>query len=442
MLGALISCKKVLDQKPQASLDASTAFSTRQAIEAGIIGVYDGLQSGNYYGIDYTLLGGVGADELNHTGTFPSYLEIKNRAIQTNNANITSTYNQIYVVINRANTVLSNALTNTDPNFPKNASLGELRFLRGFAYFDLLRYYGGTPEGYNKPNGVGVSLVLTPTLTAPDAAPKPRSTEAEVLTQILSDLDFAIANLPTTSANGRVNKNVALGIKARVQLYREDFNDAENLSTQIISQFSTQARGGLAADYASLYSSKNTKPESLFELQYNSTDAGSLRFYYYGREEVSSSVSLGNAHEAGDLRKPVNYNAFGSRFKTMKYSRPDNSDNILLLRLAEIYLIRAEARARKATPDLAGAIADLNIVRNRAGLANTTAVTAGDLFDAILRERRVELAHEAHRWFDLRRTNRLISTLGITEAFRALWPIPQREVDNSGGIVKQNPGYN
>lgn len=441
--GALLlsSCKKILDQRPQASLDASTAFTTRQAVDAGIIGVYDAFQSSSYYGVDFSLLSELGADNLNHTGSFPSYLEIKNRNIATNNANVTGTWNQIYVVINRANTVLQSAVGITDAAFNKNAALGELRFLRGLAYFDLQRLWGGAPDGYNKPNGKGVPLFTTPTLVAGDAAAKPRATEAEVYTQIISDLDYAIANLPTTAANGRATKNAAIALKARLQLYREDFADAESLATQIISQFSSQARGGLAADYAGIFSTKNTKPESIFELQFTATDANNLRFYYYGRNEVASSSSLGNAHEAGDLRKPVNYASSGSVFKQLKFFRADGTDNIILIRLAEIYLIRAEARARKATPDIPGSQADLNIVRNRAGLANTTAAIPADLLTAILQERRIELAHEGQRWFDLRRTNRLLSTLGITDAYRALWPIPQRERETSGFLIDQNPGY-
>lgn len=443
-LGAAIlfsSCEKVLEQEPQASLDASTAFNNRSSVEAGIIGTYDALQSGSYYGTDFTLLAELGADNTDHTGSFPSYLEFKNRNIATNNANINGMWNQMFVVINRANTVLKSAEAITDAAFNKTAAVAELRFLRAFTYFDLLRGWGGSPDGYNKAGGKGVPLFLEPTLTASDAAAKKRATEAEVLTQILADLDYAIANLPATAANGRANKNVAIGIKARVQLYREDFADAEALATQVISPFAASATGGLAPNYADLFVNKNTKPESLWELQFTAVDANSLRFYYYGRSEVSSSASLGNAHEAGDLRKPVNYTPSGTRFRQTKYFRADGTDNIILLRLAELYLIRAEARARKAVPDLIGAAADLNVVRKRAGLANTTALTATELVDAILKERRIELAHEAHRWFDLRRTNRIVSTLGVADAFRALWPIPQRERETSGFIVDQNPGY-
>lgn len=112
-----------------------------------------------------------------------------------------------------------------------------------------------------------------------------------------------------------------------------------------------------------------------------------------------------------------------------------------MIRLAEIYLNRAEARVRKATSDLTGAAADLNIVRARAGLTATTATTAEELLTAIQKERRIELAHEGHRFFDLRRWQLAKSTLGITETYRLLWPLPQSEVDASAGVVKQNTGY-
>lgn len=437
------SCKKIIEQEPQASLDANTAFNSRQSVEAGIIGVYDAFQSASYYGVSYTLLAELGADIISHTGSFPSYLEIRNRNITTNNVDVSNLWNQIYVAINRANTVLAAAENITDPAFAKEAALAELRFLRGVAYFDLLRLWGGSIEGYNTANGKGVPLRLNPTLTGADAAPTQRATEAEVWTQILSDLDFAVQNAPATAATGRVTKNAALGMSARAELYRNNFEQAEALASQVLDPFATQPRGGLAASYADIWATKNTRPESIWELQFTATDANSLRFYYYGRNEIASSAELGAAHEAGDTRKAVNYTptSIATTFKQLKYFRPDGTDNILLLRLAEVYLIRAEARARKAAPDVLGAQADLNIVRSRAGLLPTLAATPDALLEAVLQERRIELAHEAHRWFDLRRTGKAVSTLGIAETFRVLWPIPQRERETSGFIVDQNEGY-
>jgi starch-binding outer membrane protein, SusD/RagB family len=444
------SCKKILEQKPEASLDPISAYGTRTGVEAGLIGVYDGIQAGNHYGLNLWIFADLYADNLTHTGTFPTYAQIANKQILADNTDGVNTWNTIYNNINRANNIIFYAPQISDPAFNKNSALGEARCLRAFCYFDLIRFYGGSPNGYGKTGGLGVPLYLTPTLSPADAAPKPRATEAEVYTAILSDLDFAIANLPANIANGRVNKNVAIALKARVQLYREQWDDAETLATQVLSAFNGDATGGLgvSANYANLWLSKNTKPESLWELQYFADDRNFGAFYFYpgangGRNEITSSTSLKNAHEAGDLRLPINVTVAATGIpanKTRKFNRVAGDDNIILFRLAELYLIRAEARARKATPDIAGAQADINKIRTRAGLANTTAATSTALVSAVEAERRVELAFEGHRWFDLRRYDK-ISTVGITQTFRALWPIPLREVQTSGGVVAQNPNY-
>lgn len=446
------SCTKVLNQQPQASLDPATAFSTRTGVEAGILGIYDGFQNGDYYGLAIWIYADLYADNLSHTGTFPTFAQMANKQLLSDNVNISAMWNTIYNTINRANNVIVQAEKLNDPAFNKNAAIAEARCLRAVGYFDLIRFFGGSPTGYGKTGGLGVSLYTVPTLSPADADPKPRASEEQVYAQIISDLDFGIANLPasTTAASGRLNRTAALALKARVQLYREQWADAETQASAVITPVAAQPNGGLVsgASYANLWLAKNQRPESLWELQFFTDDRNFGAFYYYpsalgGRNEITSSAPLSAAHEAGDLRLPVNFTVAAAGIpaaKTRKFSRVPGDDNIIMIRLAEVYLIRAEARARKATPDIAGAQADLNVVRNRAGLPNTTAATPAELIAAIQRERRVELAHEGHRWFDLRRYNNY-STVGITEPFRSLWPIPQREVLTSGGIIAQNPSY-
>lgn len=444
------SCKKILDQQPQTQIDPTEAFSTRAGVEAGIIGIYDGLQAQDYYGLHYWVFADLYADNLSHTGTFPSFAQVANKQLLADNINITNMWNVMYNMINRANNVIKQAQLLNDPLFDKNSALAQARCLRALCYFDLIRYFGGSATGYNKANGVGVPLVLDPTINVTDATPKARATEAEVYAKIIEDLDFAIANLPPTAANGRLTKNAATALKARLQLYREQWDDAETLATTVINQFSALPNGGLVGrnDYTNLWLQKNAKPESIWELQFFTDDANAGAFYYYtgalgGRNEITSTASLGSAHEAGDIRLPVNRTIAATGIpanKTRKFSRISGDDNVILIRLAELYLIRAEARARKSVPDIAGSQADINLIRNRAGLANITAVTVHDLINVIINERRVELAHEGHRWFDLRRYNRY-ADVGITESHRALFPIPQREVLSSGNVINQNAGY-
>ncbi|ULQ55102.1 RagB/SusD family nutrient uptake outer membrane protein [Flavihumibacter rivuli] len=446
MLG-LGSCTKVLEQEPQGALDATTAFTTRTGVEAGLRGTYDILQSGNYYGLRYQALTDMSADNIIHTGTFPSFAQIFTRQILADNAETTNMWNTIYNGINRANNIIVSAETIEDPAFNKAQAIGEARFLRALMYFDLLRVFGGSPDGYGKANGQGLPLYLVPTLTPADAAPKAKATESEVWAAIKADLDAAIASLPASNSIGRASLPAANALKARVHLYLGEWDAAETAATAVLTGLgvSASATGGLAADYSSLWLSKNVKPESILELPFYPDDANSIAFFYYpgslgGRNEITSSTSLRDAHPDGDLRKGVNYTVAAPGIpanKTRKASRISGDDNVIVIRLAELWLIRAEARARKATPDLENALKDLNIVRKRAGLADFTATTVDAFLTQLEIERRLEFAHEGHRWFDLRRWNKL----GLTEAFRALWPIPLREVQTSGGIIAQNPGY-
>ena len=274
--------------------------------------------------------------------------------------------------------------------------------------------------------------------------------------QVITDLDFAIgvSTFGNTNVAGRVGKDYAKALRARVALYMGDYATAQNYATELIGSSRYVLTAG--ADYKNIWALKNTK-ESLWEIQYEPTNSNSIAFFYYttatgGRNEIATSSGLNTAHEAGDLRQAINATTTGggaTNLKTLKFTRvATGDDNVVMFRLSELYLIRAEARAQIGT-DLVGALADLNVVRTRAGLAASAAATTADLMTAILKERRVEFAHEGHRFFDLKRTNSLATTLGnaafgvttIDNTFRALWPIPQRETLTSGGIIAQNTGY-
>jgi hypothetical protein len=437
-----MGCTKILNQKPQASLDAPSAFTTGPAVTAGLLGAYNSLQQAAYYGTDYTLLCDLEADNLDHTGSFPQYEQVKNRAITPDNVNIQNTWNVIYQGINRVNTIIESAPKITTGGFDAAAAVGEAKFLRALMYFDLMRFWGGTPSGYSDPNGQGVPLVTTPTFTASDAAPHARSNAGQVFAQILSDLTDAIANIPAHNDAGRGNTQAATALRARVELYMGQYDAAAADAEAVIGAGS----GALDPDYADLYITKNVRPESIFELQFSATNTNGLYFYYYGRDEVASSADLENAYDPSDTRLPVNFyvgtDASGHTVDaTTKYINPDGSNDITLIRLSEMYLIHAEGVVRGSGADVATAAADIDVVRDRAGLAPTTAATVADIEAEILLQNRLEFPHEAHRWFDLRRLGLAASTFGITDSTKILWPLPQAEVLTSGGVIKQNPNY-
>ena len=300
---------------------------------------------------------------------------------------------------------------------------------------------GGAPDGYNKAGGLGVPLFTSPTLIPADAAPKPRSTEAEVWALILEDVNFALTNLPAASQTGRVNANVARALQARMHLLRGEWAEAEAAATAVIDSKKYSLLP--AADYGKIWLSQNST-EAIWELQFDVNNSNSIAFFYYtaatgGRNEITTAASLRDAHDPADVRKPVNATTTAPTNKTQKFTRVNGTDNVVIIRLSEMYLIRAEARARQAGK-LSDAIVDLNTIRNRAGLASITLATADAAVTAILAERRFEFAHEGLRWFDLRRTGNW-SVAGITDGLKAVWPIPQREVQTSANVVAQNPGY-
>ena len=446
LLGVVLisSCtKSYLEQKPQANLDATVAYTDASSINAGLLGVYSGFQSGNYYGLRYWALTDMYANTLTHTGTYPSFAQINNKSILADNIEIENMWNSMYSSINALNTIITAIPGITDATLNKDAATAQAKTLRAMIYFDLLRLWGGSNSGYGQTGGVGVPIVLKPTLVEADALPVARSTEADVFTQIKKDLDEAIAVLTySDKIKGRMGKDAAKMLRARVSLYSGDYPTVESLTTELINsgRYSLQP----SSSYQNIWSSQNTG-ESIFELQFNSQDQNSIAFFYYptnlgGRNEINSSASLQSAHEAGDIRKPINYTITSPTKRTLKYTRiSDGSDNVTIMRMSELYLMRAEARAKKSTPDVIGALSDVNVIRTRAGLANFAAILPSDIVTQVIKEDRIEFAHEGHIWFDLRR-NGLAGTI-VTQDYQALWPIPQREVLNSLGVIAKNTGY-
>lgn len=439
MIFGIVACEKNIELEPVSSLDGTAGFKTKEDVTAALLGCYNSLQSANYAGLRYWALADMYADNIQHVGTFPSFAQVFNKQILADNVEISNMWSNVYSGINRMNTVIDAAAAVDDKSFNSTAAIGEARLLRAFQYFNLLRYFGGSESGYNKSGGLGIPLIVKPTLSSDDAKPVARATEADVWKLIGEDIDYAAQNLPNSVAVGRVNRRVALALKARTHLYKGEWAAAEAAADSVITKGGYSLLTG--ANYANIFFQKGNS-EAIWELVYDATNTSQAYFFFYptalgGRNEISATASLRDASEATDVRKAVNYTSSPAA-KTLKFTRADGTDNNIMVRLAEMYLIRAEARAKQNK--LTDALADVNVIRKRAGLADATAVTEAGLIDAIEKERRIELAFEGHRWFDVRRYNKLTS-VGVTQPFRALWPIPQREVLTTQNIIAQNPGY-
>jgi starch-binding outer membrane protein, SusD/RagB family len=425
----LAACDSPLDTNPTASIGDDVALSTARGVELAVTGAYRSFQTGALYDREVHVYPELYADNLDFTSTFQTDREMQERTVTPDNVAIVNMWAQSYAGINRANNVLD-AIPSVAGLTAAQADRfqGEALFIRSLHYFNLVRYFGGVPLVTEPSRGIGPEAI------------RPRDTRAAVYDRITQDLTTAIGLLPTEHVNGRATAWSARALLAKAYLEIGNWTGARDMASAVIGgPFS------LPADYRTVFATKNSA-ESIFELQYSINNSNALAFWYFpasegGRRGHAPSADLIAAYEPGDERYEASIDYDNGDPYGIKFWRiATNDDNVIVLRLAEMYLIRAEANARLGADPLT-VQADINEVRDRAGLGPIplTTITEEALIDAILRERRVELAMEGHRWFDLRRTGRSQSVLDY-EPFRDLFPIPQQELDVNPEL-EQNPGY-
>lgn len=428
----LAACDSPLDIDPTNAIPDG-GYNDARALQLGVNGAYAALKQSALYSRELTAYPELYADNLAFTGTYTTDGEVANRNIFPTNTAIRDAWRFSYQGINRANTVLAAIPAVKDLSAAKAAQYeGEMLFVRALNYFNLVRYFGGVP------------LITEPTSGISEKDNVSRNTQEEVYAQIEADLLKAINLLPAARNNGHATKGAAEALLVRVYLEQggaAKWTAARDLATTVIT-----SRGyELVPDFKDVFATKNSK-ESIFEIQYSSIDSNSQAFWYFpapaGRRGFAPTQALFDAYEAGDARRDVTIaKTDDGKLYGRKYFRVSNGDdNVVVLRLPEMYLARAEANARLGA-DLAVVRSDINAVRKRAGLLDlpVTVSTEDRAITAILQERRVEFAMEGHRFFDLRRTGRAEATLNIVTD-RLLFPIPQSERDVNKNLG-QNKGY-
>jgi hypothetical protein len=385
------------------------------------------------------------------------------------NPSAESTFNANYDGINRCNQALAilPKLEKADPAL-RQRLMAEAKFLRAFMYFTLVKCYGGVPI---------VDHVSSIPLSAEDKAMQlTRRTTAEVYAFIEKDLTEAAAVLPNKSQyadaeKARASKGAAYALLAKVSLYQKKWQNVVD-NCNLVTGYT------ISPDYAKMFRLEGENDgESIFEINGNgAVPARGIQGYSntqgvrdaWGWGFNQPSQSLVNAYEAGDVRKaatiifrgttlydgrviPIisandpnpryNYKAYSSAFT----SAWETDANIKYLRYAEVLLMKAEALNELG--QTSEAIPLLNIIRHRAGLGDTPATSQAAVRTAIYKERRVELAFEFDRFFDLVRTGQAedafaadgkVFTVGKNEVF----PIPASFILISEGMSSQNPGYN
>jgi starch-binding outer membrane protein, SusD/RagB family len=434
----LFSCADLLETRPFQQLPDSGAITDVTSANAALLGAYSQVQS--YYSLNYPTLGFLPADNVRFNGTLNQFLQTDQNALTPDNVIITGAWSTIYQAINSANNVIETVPTLTDPALTtteKNKITGEAYFIRALAYFDLGRGWGGVP------------LVVKPTRGIEDSKGIKRGTIDQTYDQVLSDLIKAEELLPEATTRNRAVKKTAQALRARLHLYREQWADAEIYASLVISN----SNYALATPYKSFFTAPFLTPESVFELTFSNADPNTIWNNWfpsalggqYNFQPTTDFINKLNAQggNRSSLLASVTTGTTTSVYGTL-YSRSGlRDDPAYILRIAELYLIRSEARAQlNKLTGTNGAIADLNAVRTRAGLTGTSASTQADVLLAIEDERRLEFAFEGHRWFDLVRTKRADDVLGITDTRKWLFPIPFVDIGADSDLAEdQNPGY-
>lgn len=475
---ALLASCSVLDKEPLTAISPTNFFKSAQDAEVAITGCYDALQRKGCYAEVQNLIGNMPSDDCTSSNGDVNTLEVINWNSST--GQVYDAYRDPYAAINRANAVLKYVPGINMNSGRRSQIIGEALFIRALCYFDLVRLYGGVP------------LRLEPTETDDASVLNlPRATADEVYKQVVDDLTTAeplIATTnPTRAAQGAVN-----ALLARVYLTQRQWTLAKQAADKVI----TSNNYSLSSNFDALFPADN-KPESIFEIQFSGSTDGGTNFtlpdimlpqppatYSFQKFNIPTADLLQVPDLNNDLRwsdhgvvnAGVNHASYVDRgpgtgnddgpfvYKWRSNGNGFNSsDNYYVLRLAEMYLAYAEAANEETTAFSQDALDHVNMIRQRAGLSTLLpsapeAASQQALRTEIDKQRRLELAFEGERWFDLIRYARheqatpnadhTVTALdiiaqqhsGSRDAKYLLFPIPLAEL-NTNTQIRQNPGY-
>lgn len=468
------SCSKsFIERPPVSSATVDVLYKTDKDFQDALTGGYQALR--NQYNVMFEFGDLRGDDAFIQVSNQPSLTNVDVFSINSSDALLNTTWANYYIVINLANNVITK-IADTDPAVVKNKDryLGEARFLRAIAYFDLVRIFGD------------VQMITRPP-TSEEAATTPRTPVATIYNEvIIKDLLEAGAKLPQTYTGievGRATRGAAKAMLGKVYLTIKDFTKGEAVLQELTASPYTYA---LLPNYNDLfdYSKNEHHSEYIFDIEYEEGLGGlgsqwtnafmpnaTALLNYYGikggfNESLSPTKLFIDLWRAGDKRKDVSVQCCGSwrnpttgavttfspstsQSYTMKYvtsvnSQNDSKANWKVVRFADVLLMYAEALNENGKTT--AALAPLNQVRTRAGLSSLSGLPQTNVRDSIIHERRFELCFEGHRWFDLVRTGRALAAcapVGMKE-YMTVFPVPlaQVRVINNATVFPQNPGYN
>ena len=495
-------CDSMLELEQQGAQTSANFFSSADDANRALAGVYSAIQqqkrltyqNAPEFLAGYDLVfGDVASDNAAKGGESrndqPDIDDVQTFTIDPNNLYTAKMWSSLYEAVTRANRLINN-VPDIEMNEAERADIiAEARFIRAYAYFYLLQAFGMEPSDNNGP---GIVLLEGPVTIG--TADQPRSPEPEVWTQIEADLEAAAAELPTKSQRGpsqygRATRGAAQALLVKAHIFQKEWGPAESLAETVINS----GEYSLAPDFSSIFrTSGEHGPGSIFEINY-ATLQNEVEGYFGNVYQASRSTwgfgfknptqDLYDAFDSNDPRRDatiiedgeempdgtvVDGGSSPSGYHNEKIWIPQSEypqnngqgvfagpSNVRYLRLANVLLWHAEAANENGNTE--EALESLNRVRARARdtdsnpandptgvLPDITITDQDDLREAIYRERRLELAMEDLRFFDLVRQGRAADVLSGTSfdpEIHYRMPIPQREIDLSDGILEQNPGY-
>ena len=473
----LSACSGFLEKKPLGQLTSDNFFQTEEQAVWAVNAIYNHLRSWEVHVFSYIGLTDIISDDADK-GSTPTdanfLLEVDEFTFDAGNIAFQTVWAGYFQGIYRANLVLQEVpkMEEVDPELQARL-LAEAHFLRAYFYFNLVRWFGDLPY-------------ITRPLN-PDEYKQARVPASQIYDLIIDDLEMAAATLPLRSRQpaedlGRATKGAAQGLLGKVLLTLGRHQEAETVLMEVINS----GEYALLSNYATIFLPEGERSsESLFEVFTTALETGGGGSQYNEVQGVRGEPNLGwgfnrpsddfvSAFEPGDPRREAtilyvgevlpdgsgvvldNPNIFNERYNQKAWvplhpgGNGNGPGNIRILRYADVLLMAAEVLNENGKQ--AEALQYLNQVRARARrnnnfiLPDVTVTDQTQLRERIWRERRVELGMEQHRWFDLVRQGRAASVMtAVGKTFvsgkHELMAIPQPEIDLSGGLLTQNPGY-
>lgn len=478
LTASVFSCSdSFVEISPEYSIDSENYFNSESDYYNALVAAYDMLQA-TYVNV---IVGEIASDNTLCGGENPTdvigWQQIDDMIHTPVNSNLKDIWNWMFAGVQRTNYFME--FKDKTDFAGKDAMIGEVRFLRAYYYFELVKWFGPVPLKTDERFKLG------------DETSIPRSPVSEVFAQIEADLLFAATVLPATPTEiGRAARGAAQALLGKAYLYQNKFAEAADVLDDVISS----GRYSLVSDFSVIFEAEGENgPESVFEVQYTDVEGAGFGCLQCSEGNVAVGFSGVRGYEGplytpgfsfnvpvqsavdqfepGDLRKDVTildieawaeetgakyttgneHTGFFNRKYIPRKRRPEaqgdlnltNPNNYRAIRYSDVLLMAAEANSRGGISD-AKAQQYLNQVRTRAfnDANRNITLTGAALTDAIWQERRVELMGEGHRFFDLVRTNKAAGAIpGFVQGKHELFPVPLEEIQFSNGNWNQNPNY-